>query len=125
MKEYEELRLEWRSIRSKLGNLICALDGKMETVEARERNIEELRSADYVRGFNDGREEGRKEGSVPLDNHYAFNIEQWDRHSAIRKKEKELRDAINLFCPEGRDRSLALTKLDEAIMWADTSIVKS
>lgn len=32
---------------------------------------------------------------------------------------------INDVCPEGREKSLAVTKLEECVMWANASVARS
>lgn len=40
----------------------------------------------------------------------------------IREKAKELALLIQSHCPESREKSLALTKVQEVVMWANASI---
>lgn len=40
----------------------------------------------------------------------------------IRDKAKELAYILEDLCPNGREKSLALTKLEEAVMWANAGI---
>jgi len=47
---------------------------------------------------------------------------QIDKYQALRQKAKELSLLINDLCPEGREKSLSITKLEETIMWANKSI---
>ena len=47
------------------------------------------------------------------------------RYEAIREKAKELARMIDEFCPESRERSLAFTKLEEMVMWANASIARN
>lgn len=47
------------------------------------------------------------------------------RYEAIRKKARELATLIELSCPESRERSLAHTRLEEAVMWANASIARN
>lgn len=49
--------------------------------------------------------------------------EQASRIQALRKKTQELGLLINELCPKSRQQSLALTKLEETLMWANKSIV--
>ena len=44
------------------------------------------------------------------------------RHEEIRSKGKEFAELIDGLCLPGRERSLAMTKLEEAVMWANASI---
>ena len=46
----------------------------------------------------------------------------FDICSKIRNKAKELAELINEHCPDGREKSLAVTKVEEAIMWFNTSL---
>lgn len=45
-----------------------------------------------------------------------------ERSEIVRGKALELAKKIYLYCPECRERSLAFTKLEEALMWANKSI---
>jgi len=42
----------------------------------------------------------------------------------IRDVAKIMAAQINLYVPEGREQSLALTKLEEAMMWASAAIAR-
>lgn len=43
----------------------------------------------------------------------------------IRNEAKSLAYLINNYCPESREKSLAITKLEEAMMWANASIARN
>lgn len=43
-------------------------------------------------------------------------------YKALRDQAKELALSIHAACPSGREKSLAITKLEEAVMWANKSI---
>lgn len=47
---------------------------------------------------------------------------QPERYTLIREEAHELAREICLCCPDGRERSLALTALQEAVMWANAAI---
>jgi len=44
------------------------------------------------------------------------------RYEALRASAKELAQLIQASCPESREKSLAFTNLQQAIMWANASI---
>lgn len=44
------------------------------------------------------------------------------RYEAIRAEAKVLAKAIQEACPESREKSLALTNLQQAVMWANAAI---
>ncbi len=44
------------------------------------------------------------------------------RYEALRTKAKQLALLINENCPESREKSLAITNLQQAVMWANASI---
>ena len=54
--------------------------------------------------------------------YHAANADQAERYQRIREWAKELATIINRDCPESREKSLALTNLQQAIMWANASI---
>lgn len=47
------------------------------------------------------------------------------KYNDIRENGKELALLINKHCPNSREKSLALTKLEEAVMWANASIARN
>lgn len=46
------------------------------------------------------------------------------RFQTLRDNAKSLANIIKKQCPDSRERSLALTKLEEVIMWANASIAR-
>lgn len=47
------------------------------------------------------------------------------KYEDIRSAAKNLAYIINDICPESRERSLALTNLEQATMWANASIARN
>ena len=47
------------------------------------------------------------------------------RYVALRDKAYDLADMILTLCPSSRERSLALTQLETAVMWANASIARN
>jgi hypothetical protein len=50
---------------------------------------------------------------------------QAERYGAIRERVHELAMFINDVCPESREKSLAITHLEECVMWANASIARN
>ena len=50
---------------------------------------------------------------------------QPERYTMIRETARELAEVIEAECPESREKSLAFTKLEEAVMWANASIARN
>ncbi|MCO6436533.1 MAG: hypothetical protein J5J06_05550 [Phycisphaerae bacterium] len=46
-------------------------------------------------------------------------------HADVRKACRKAALDIAFLCPESRERSLALTKLEEAMMWANAAIARN
>lgn len=46
-------------------------------------------------------------------------------HEIVRQIMFDAAKAVNELCPEGREKSLAITKLEEAMMWANAAIARS
>ena len=57
--------------------------------------------------------------------YHAPNDSQIKRYPIIRDAGKDLAMIIVNMAPESRERSLALTKLEEAIMWANAAIARN
>jgi hypothetical protein len=51
--------------------------------------------------------------------------DQAERYQLIRAKAKELADLVAQACPDSREKSLAFTKLEESVMWANASIARN
>jgi hypothetical protein len=47
-----------------------------------------------------------------------------DAHEDIRASCLHLAGVINQLCPEGREKSLAVTNLEQAMMWANAAIAR-
>lgn len=65
---------------------------------------------------------------LDLDNIYKYHAPkegQPKKYEAIRAKAKELAELIDAECPESRERSVAFTHLETAVMWANASIARS
>ena len=50
---------------------------------------------------------------------------QHQKYENIRKKAKELAYLIDELCPNSREKSVAMTNLESAIMWANASIARN
>lgn len=55
---------------------------------------------------------------------YEVNQEQVDATMAVKEMIKAVALAINEVCRDSREKSMALTKLEEASMWALTAIAQ-
>lgn len=49
---------------------------------------------------------------------------QSTKYDEIRARAFELANFIEAICPDSREKSLAMTKLEEAMMWANASIAR-
>ena len=57
--------------------------------------------------------------------YHAPKAGQPERYTEIREKAMEFAELIDRECPESREKSLAFTKLEESIMWANASIARN
>lgn len=63
-----------------------------------------------------------------IENNFTYHTpknDQAERYISLRAKAKELAYLIVNSTPESREQSLALTKLEESIMWANASIARN
>lgn len=50
---------------------------------------------------------------------------QPEKYTAIREKAKELAYLIDEQCPNSREKSLAVTNLEQSVMWANASVARN
>ena len=65
---------------------------------------------------------------MDIDNNFTYHApkdDQTARYISIREKGKSFALLINELCPPSRERSIAMTKLEEAVMWANASIARN
>lgn len=63
-----------------------------------------------------------------IENNFTYHTpkdDQPERYQRIREEMKRLAYLVHELCPDSRERSLALTKLEEASMWANASIARN
>ena len=57
--------------------------------------------------------------------YHAPKAGQPEKYQILRDKAKDLAGEIHMLCPKSRERSSALTKLEEAVMWANAAIARN
>lgn len=57
--------------------------------------------------------------------YHASKDDQPKRYEEIRRIALTLATVVYSSCPESRERSLALTKIEEAVMWANAAIARN
>uniref|UniRef100_A0A6M3XR01 Acb2/Tad1 hairpin domain-containing protein n=1 Tax=viral metagenome TaxID=1070528 RepID=A0A6M3XR01_9ZZZZ len=50
---------------------------------------------------------------------------QIERYTKIRAQAKALAELVCAACPESREASLALTKIEESVFWANAAIARN
>lgn len=50
---------------------------------------------------------------------------QLERYELIRDCAKDFAHTINVNCPDSREKSLAIKKLEEVVMWANAAIARN
>jgi len=50
---------------------------------------------------------------------------QPERYAKIRAKAKELAELIDAECPKSRERSIAMTDLENSVFWANAAIARN
>lgn len=64
----------------------------------------------------------------PLENIFTYHAPfgtQQGRYTDLRRGAKDLAKTILDHCPDSRERSLALTNLEQAIFWANAAIARN
>jgi hypothetical protein len=57
--------------------------------------------------------------------HPATTEEKRDEHTSIRQQCRQLADELNKRLPEGREKSLAITHLEEVMFWSNAAIART
>lgn len=63
-----------------------------------------------------------------IENNFIYHAPKSDQpqcYTDIRNKAKEFALLIDELCPDSREKSLAITKLEECMMWANASIARN
>lgn len=64
-----------------------------------------------------------------IENRFAFhpatNDEKRDAHTSVRQNCRRLADFLNENLPEGREKSLAITKLEESMYWGNAALARA
>ena len=65
--------------------------------------------------------------TADIENRFTYHAPkpgQPEKYQRLREHAKELAMLFNDECPESREKSLAITKLEEAVMWANAAIAR-
>ncbi|BCG57474.1 Acb2/Tad1 domain-containing protein [Paenibacillus sp. URB8-2] len=63
-----------------------------------------------------------------IENNFSYHAPkegQPEKYETIRSKAKELAYLIDQECPKSREASVAMTKLEEAVFWANASVARN
>ncbi len=63
-----------------------------------------------------------------ISNRFTYHVPkegQPAKYDYLRNSARELAREINERCPESREKSLAITHLEEAVFWANASIARN
>jgi hypothetical protein len=57
--------------------------------------------------------------------YHAPKAGQPEKYEALRSKAKEFACLIDQFCPDSREKAVAFTQLETAVMWANAAIARN
>jgi hypothetical protein len=57
--------------------------------------------------------------------YHAPKTTQPERYTVLREKGADMAYAILNYCPESAERTLALRKIEEGVMWANAAIARN
>jgi hypothetical protein len=63
-----------------------------------------------------------------IDNRFTYHAptpEQVPLYENIRATAKRFADDLNVWCPDSREKSLAITALEESVFWANAAIARN
>lgn len=57
--------------------------------------------------------------------HAATTPEKRDEHTSVRQQCRRLADSLNEQLPDGREKAVVMTKLEEVMFWANAAIARN
>lgn len=57
--------------------------------------------------------------------HAATTDEKRDAHASLRQSCRRLADFLNEQLPDGREKAVVMTKLEEVMMWANAALARA
>jgi len=66
--------------------------------------------------------------SLMIENNFKYHSPQPgqpEKYTALREKAKEFAYLIEELCPPSREKSIAFTELETAVMWANAAIARN
>jgi hypothetical protein len=64
-----------------------------------------------------------------IDNRFTYHNPESDgqvqKYKDIRQTAKQFAELLNELCPDSREKLLAITHLEEVVMWANASIARN
>lgn len=64
-----------------------------------------------------------------IENRFAFHAattdEKRDAHTSVRQSCRRLADFLNESLPDGREKSTAITKLEEVMFWSNAALARA
>jgi len=92
-----------------------------------ERDLKELQEAEAVRDMEHCQGQNRQQ-IERIENAFTYHAPkegQPEKYACIRARAKALAYLIEESVPDSREKSLAMTKLEEAVMWANAGIARN
>ena len=63
-----------------------------------------------------------------IDHNFKYHTpkdDQIKRYLELREMARQFAKMINEYCPKSREKSLAITKLEESVMWSNAAIARN
>ena len=105
----------------------------MENEKKAEEIVEEIYRNSYPKGDTEAPDAcnsccEQESGKYDVENIFTYHSPQPgqpERYTVLRAGAKELAKMILEACPDSREREQALTKLEEAVFWANASVARN
>ena len=63
-----------------------------------------------------------------INNNFKYHVPKENQpqiYETIRATGKNFAEVVNTYCPNSREKSIAITKIEEAVMWANAAIARN
>lgn len=90
--------------------------------------VVEIPKSENAKSKNHGKENNMNNPAETIENNFKYHApkeRQPEKYQILRNEGKSFAKKILDLCPDSRERSIAFTKLEETIMWANASIARN
>lgn len=120
------VRVRWKDARGRMVRALIHDSGLVELTSF----VTPTQAVDVTVGKGERDERNGEEDmtSKEIESRFSYHAprgDQPERYERIRAAARDLAGLVDEACPDSREKSLAMTRLEECVMWANSSIARN